>query len=193
MPRDCLSPWCQVEKRWCLRMLWMYSSERTQNVESPDASLAKCHGIAVLADAADAAAVVANSRSSKQLLHAPTGQFSAWRFLWHGSFCALQACIESVQMVAIETVLTQTSIFVSSTSNFNIFACPPDDMNVTFLNPDRANCFRRCSFQYARTCIPGCQHSHATERASPGLNDNNLRYTNSFVTHDAVPAQHEPS
>ena len=29
------------------------------------------------------------------------------------------------------------------------------------------------------------------ERASPGRNDNILRYTNSFVTHDAVPAQYE--
>ena len=34
--------------------------------------------------------------------------------------------------------------------------------------------------------------SFATERASPGARDNILRYTNSFVTHDAVPTQHEP-
>ena len=52
--------------------------------------------------------------------------------------------------------------------------------------------FRRCSFQYARTCLPGCQRCHATERACPGLNDNILQYTNSFVTHDAVPAQYKP-
>ena len=38
------------------------------------------------------------------------------------SFCALQACIEGVHMVAIETVTTQTSVFVSSTGNFNIIA-----------------------------------------------------------------------
>ena len=55
------------------------------------------------------------------------------------SFCALQACIEGVQMVA--SVMTQTSIFVSSTGNFNIIACPPEDRNVNFLNPDRAECF----------------------------------------------------
>ena len=40
--------------------------------------------------------------------------------------------------------------------------------------------------------MPGCQRCHATERASPGLNDNILQYTNSFVTHDAVPAQYMP-
>ena len=51
---------------------------------------------------------------------------------------------------------------------------------------------RKCFFQYATTCIPGCQRCHATERPSAGLNDKILRYTNSFVTHDAVPAQHEP-
>ena len=38
------------------------------------------------------------------------------------SFCALQACIEGVHMVAIETITTQTSVFASSTSNFNIIA-----------------------------------------------------------------------
>ena len=43
-----------------------------------------------------------------------------------------------------------------------------------------------------RTRIPRCQRCHATERVSTGLNDNFLRYTNSFVTHDAVPAQYEP-
>ena len=51
---------------------------------------------------------------------------------------------------------------------------------------------RKCFFQYATTCVPGCQRCHATERPSPGLNDKIFRYTNSFVTHDAVPAQHEP-
>ena len=49
-------------------------SERSQAVESPVASQAKGHGTAVLADAADAEAVVANSRSSNQLLRAPTGR-----------------------------------------------------------------------------------------------------------------------
>ena len=43
-----------------------------------------------------------------------------------------------------------------------------------------------------RTRIPRCQRCNATERVSPGLNDNILRYTNSFVTHGAVPAQYEP-
>ena len=38
--------------------------------------------------------------------------------------------------------------------------------------------------------MPGCQRCHATERASSGLDDNIWRYTNSFVTHDAVPAQY---
>ena len=60
------------------------------------------------------------------------------------------------------------------------------------LSQTRREQFRRCSFQYARTCLPVCQRCHATERASPGLNDNILQYKNSFVTHDAVPAQYMP-
>ena len=63
------------------------------------------------------------------------------------SFCVL--CIEGVQMVAIETLTTQTSIFVSSTGNSNIIVCPPEDVNVNFLNPERAECFPRCFFQHA--------------------------------------------
>ena len=63
---------------------------------------------------------------------------------------------------------------------------------VNFLNPDRAECVRRCFFQCARTCIPGCQHFPAAERSGQGLDDNIVRYANSPVTHDAVPAQHDP-
>ena len=33
---------------------------------------------------------------------------------------------------------------------------------------------------------------HAAERLSPGLDNNIVRYVNSLVMHDAVPAQHEP-
>ena len=40
--------------------------------------------------------------------------------------------------------------------------------------------------------MPGCLRCRVTERASPGRNDNVLRYRNSFVTHDAVPAQYMP-
>ena len=63
---------------------------------------------------------------------------------------------------------------------------------VNFLNPDRAECVRRYFFQCARTCIPGCPRFHAAERSSPGFGDNIVRYLNSPVRHDAVPAQHEP-
>ena len=46
--------------------------------------------------------------------------------------------------------------------------------------------------QFARTCISGCQRCHATERARPAFDDNIVRYVNSPVAHDAVPAQHDP-
>ena len=36
-------------------------------------------------------------------------------------FCALQACFEGVQVVPIETVMSEFDIFVSSTGNFNFF------------------------------------------------------------------------
>ena len=45
--------------------------------------------------------------------------------------------------------------------------------------------------RFARTCISGCQRCHATERASPAFDDNIVRYVNSPVAHDAVPAQHD--
>ena len=36
------------------------------------------------------------------------------------SFCALQACLEGVQVVATETVVSEIDIFASSTCNFYI-------------------------------------------------------------------------
>ena len=41
--------------------------------------------------------------------------------------------------------------------------------------------FPKMFLSACRTRIPRCQRFHATERVSPGLNDNILRYTNSFV------------
>ena len=63
---------------------------------------------------------------------------------------------------------------------------------VNFLNPDLAECVRRCFFQCAKTCIPGCHRFHAAERARQGFDDNIFRYVNSPVMHVAVSAQHEP-
>ena len=63
----------------------------------------------------------------------------------------------------------------------------------TFLNSDRAEQFRRCFPQNARTCIPGCPRCHMRLNAPvQGLEDNFKRYMNSPVMVDAVPAQYTP-
>ena len=57
MSWDCLNPWKAVVFAYAVdAQVCEGGSERAQAVESPVASPAKCHGIAVLADAADAAA-----------------------------------------------------------------------------------------------------------------------------------------
>ena len=59
---------------------------------------------------------------------------------------------------------------------------------VNFLNSDRAGQCRTYFFQYASTCMPGCQRCPCDRTRA-----RTKRYTNSFVMVDAVPAQYSPN